>query len=392
MQYNFTTSSNRTNTNAEKYIKREQLFNTTNIEPLWIADMDLDSPPCVQEAILKRLNQPTYGYEVISNDTFSAQINWLNNHYNTSYKLEDILYSISVVSSMNATIEAFSQENDEILMATPVYAPFFNNTKELNRIPVCSSLKKDNDGIYRFDFDDLKSKITKKTKIFLLCNPHNPVGRAWKKDELEQLLDICKQNNIIVFSDEIHCDLVYTPNKHIPFSTLPSAKDITVTAYSMGKSFNLGGLGMSTVMIQDNNLRDKFNTIFNKFAFKQGNIFSMVAFKEAYTNAKPWLDEAKIHLYENYNKLKNVIDKYPNIIKITPIEATYLAWLDCTQMNLDDTQLKQFFIKEAKLGLGSGIGFGEEGSKFMRLNFAVSSTKMDQILSLLDNALKKRYA
>jgi cystathionine beta-lyase len=387
MKYDFTQSSNRKNTSAEKYIAREDIFGTKDIIPLWIADMDIDSPIFIKKAIEKRLQHQIYGYEKVLDNIFLAQILWLNKRYNTTYNISDVLYSHSVVSSMNAVIDAFTRVNDEVIILTPVYAPLFNNILQQNRKAIISPLKKDFEGNYTFDFKDIKSKITLKTKLFLLCNPHNPIGRAWRKKELEQIVNICKQNNIIIFSDEIHCDLVYLPKKHKALSTIKNSKEIAISAYSIGKTFNLSGLNMSTIIIEDKKLQKIFKPSYDKFYFSQGNILSHIAFKEAYTFGEIWLDKLKLHLYENYIKLKTICDKYPNLIKLTPIEATYLAWLDCSKMNMTNEELKLFFVKKTKLGLSSGVKFGNAGNLHMRLNFAVSSMKMDEVILLFNKAL-----
>ena len=387
MIYDFTNSSPRENTNAEKYTLRKELFGTEDLEPIWVADMDIDSPIFVQEAIIKRVQHQIYGYEEIKDETFLAQISWLNKHYNTDYSLNDILYSHSVVASMNVFIEAFSQEDDEIIVQTPIYPPFFKSVAHQKRKLVLNPLIKDENGVFGFDLESLKSKISSKTKLLLLCNPHNPVGRAWSKEELQDIVNICKEHNILIYSDEIHCDLVYEHAKHIPISTIKNAKNILVSAYGIGKTFNLSGLRMGTIMIQDENLKEKFKYVYDKYHFADGNVLSHEAFYAAYTNGEQWIKQLRTHLYENYAKLKSICNKYPNLIKITPTQATYLAWLDCSGMNLDNDQIKDFFIKKAKLGLSSGISFGDVGDKYMRLNFAVSKVKMDKVLKQLDEAL-----
>jgi cystathionine beta-lyase len=387
MIYDFTNASPREYTNSEKYVLRKKLYGTDNLEPIWVADMDIDSPIFVKEAILKRAEHQIYGYEKIKDETFLAQILWLNKHYNTNYTLDEVLYSHSVVASMNVFIEAFSQEDDEIIVQTPIYPPFFTSVERQKRKLLLNPLKKDKEGIFRFDLGSLKSKITPKTKLLLLCNPHNPVGRSWSKKELQDIVNICKEHNILMYSDEIHCDLVYNHTQHIPVSIIEDTNDILVSTYSIGKTFNLSGLRMGTIMIQDNNLRRKFQYVYDKYHFSDGNILSHEAFYASYTHGEQWLKQLKEHLYENYTKLKNLCEKYNNIIKISPIEATYLAWLDCTGMNLGKIQLKDFFINEAKLGLSEGLSFGQEGKQYMRLNFAVSKIKMDKIIKLLDKAL-----
>jgi cystathionine beta-lyase len=214
------------------------------------------------------------------------------------------------------------------------------------------------------------------------------VGRVWRKDELEQILELCLKHNIVVFSDEIHSDLVYAPNLHVPFASLSKeARDITVTAIGVGKSFNMAGFAISSVAVSNKELREKFLKVYNRIHFANGSTLSHVAFEAAYKEGKIWLEELKIHLEKNFYMLKELCDKYP--IKITPIEGTYLAWLDCRLLGLRDKELRDFFVHEAGLGLSAGISFGREGSGFMRLNFAVSSAKMLQVIEKLKKALQK---
>lgn len=390
MQYDFTSSSNRKNTNSEKYKLSEEKFGTNDVEPLWIADMDLDCPSFIQDALKKRLEHPIFGYEMFPKSAFIAQINWLNQNYDTSYTINDVLNIHSVTSSINVAIEAFSNEGDNIIVQTPVYAPFFTSVKQQNREVLLNELKIDTQGYYRFDIENLKEQINDKTKLLLLCNPGNPVSRAWNKKELAEVLDICIKNNIIVFSDEVHCDLVYEPNKHTAFSTLEGASEITLSTYGIGKTFNLSGLTLASIFIQNKTIKNKFLKVYNKYHYGDGNILSHIAFESAYTNGHKWLSEVKVHLNENCKELVKVINKYPSIIKMCKVEATYLAWLDCSGMKISDKKINNFFIKEAKLGLNRGIFFGNNGRGHVRLNFAVSKEKMTKILLQLDNALANK--
>ena len=388
LMYNFNTSANRENTNAEKYTLREELFGTSDVEPVWVADMDIDTPDFVLDAVRERLKHPIVGYEEVPASAFDAQMKWMKKEHGVEFELQDIIYSHSVVASMSTAIEAFSNEGDKVIVQTPVYPPFFHSVLKHNRTLLKNPLKQDEDGKYGFDIEDLKSKIDKDTKLLLLCSPHNPVGRVWRREELEEILEVCLENNIVVFSDEVHSDLVYAPNKHISFSSLnEKAKNITVTAIGVGKTFNMAGFAMSSVAIPNRELKEKFLKVYERIHFAQGAVLSHVAFESAYLNGKEWLKELIVHLYENYKMLEKVCLRYPTLIQITPIEATYLAWLDCRGMNIRDKLLREFFIKEAKLGLNAGISFGREGSGFMRLNFAVSRVKMSKIVELLDNAL-----
>lgn len=386
--YDFSTSHPREKTNAEKYTLRKKLFGTEDILPVWVADMDIDTPSFVFEEIKKRLEHPILGYEMVPDSAYKAQIQWMKNNHDAEFKIDDMIYSHSVVASINVAIEAYTKVGDNIIVNTPVYPPFFQSIKRHNREMLENKLVIKEDGKYGFNLEDLKSKINEKTKLLLLCSPHNPVGRVWNKEELSELLEICVKNNIVVFADEIHSDLVFAPNKHISFSSLnQKAKDICVTAIGVGKTFNLAGISMSSVSISNQELKEKFLKVYEQNHFADGSVLSHVAFESAYTHGQKWLDELKIHLYKNYEMLKDICEKYPTKLKLTPIEATYLAWIDCKGMNLSDKKLRDFFVREAKLGLNPGLGFGSNGSGFMRLNFAVSTEKMKEVVTRLDNAL-----
>ena len=387
-KYDFSTSTCREDTNAEKYALRKKLFGTDDVLPVWVADMDIDTPDFVLDAVKQRLQHPIIGYEEVPYSMYEAQIEWMKSEHGVEFKRDDMLYSHSVVASINAAIEAFTDVGDKIIVQTPVYPPFFHSVLKHEREVLKNSLVQRADGSYSFDIEDLKSKIDEKTKLLLLCSPHNPVGRAWRREELEEILEVCLEHNIVVFSDEIHCDLVYKPNIHVPFASLSDkARDISITAIGVGKTFNMAGFAISTIAIPNDKLKEKFLKVYKRIHFADGAALSHVAFEAAYKNGHVWVKELKVHLLKNYNILKELCEKYPHLIKITPIEATYLAWLDCRGMNLRDKELREFFVKDAKLGLNSGISFGREGKGFMRLNFAVSSSKMLQVIKKLDKAL-----
>jgi cysteine-S-conjugate beta-lyase len=389
MSYDFSTSADREDTNAEKYRLREKLFGTTDVEPVWVADMDIDTPDFVLDAVTKRLEHPIIGYEDVPDSAYEAQLEWLRREHGFQAEVDEIFHSHSVVASMSVAIEAFSDAGDEVIVQTPVYPPFFHSVLEHERKLLKNPLKQNSEGRYVFDIENLKSQISKNTKLLLLCSPHNPVGRVWSREELQAILDVCYENNIIVFSDEIHSDIVYAPNKHIPFASLDTkAAEITLTAVGVGKTFNMAGFAMSSVIVQNRELKEKFQKAYDRVHFAQGNVLSHVAFESAYINGKVWLEELKSHLQTNYQLLKELLSEYEDFIKLIPIEATYLAWLDCRSMQLKDKELREFFVQDARLGLNAGISFGREGSGFMRLNFAVSSAKMSEITTRLKRALE----
>ena len=386
--YNFQTNPNREDTNAEKYTLKQQLFGTDDLLPAWVADMDIETPPFVLEAVQKRLAHSIVGYEEMPKSAFEMQCRWMQKQHNLAISTDNLLYSHSVVASMRVAIEAFSQKGDGVVVFTPVYPPFFHSVIELERKLVSSALKQDSDGRYSFDMKDFRSKIDADTKLLLLCSPHNPVGRVWSKEELEEILQICKEKNIVVFADEIHSDLVFAPHKHTPFCSLVGAKELCVTAIGVGKTFNMAGFAISSVLIEDVQLKERFTKAYNRVHFAQGSVLSHVAFESAYKEGEEWLEQLKEHLWGNYLRLRALCEEFEDLVKLTPLEGTYLAWLDCRGMGLRDKKLREFFVKEAKLGLSAGISFSREGSGFMRLNFGVSYDTMTEILYRLENGLR----
>lgn len=386
--YDFSTSDSREGSNAEKYTMRKKLFGSDAVVPLWVADMDIDTPDFVLEAVKNRLKHPVMGYEEMPHSAFEAQSKWMQKMHGIEFEADDMFYSHSVVASMGVAIEAFTEMGDKIIVQTPVYPPCFHSVLEHGRELLKNPLKQREDGSYSFDIEDLKSKIDEKTKLLLLCSPHNPVGRVWRREELEEILELCVKHDIIVFSDEIHCDLVYAPNIHIPFASLnDKARERTVTAIGVGKTFNMAGFAISSVAIPNKELRERFKKAYDLRHFAFGGSLSHTAFEAAYESGEEWLGELKKHLCSNYEMLKELCDAFSHLVKLTPIEGTYLAWLDCRGMGLKDKELREFFVQEANLGLSAGISFGREGSGFMRLNFALSSAKMLQVRQKLQKAL-----
>lgn len=372
---------------AEKYALREKLFGTEDVLPMWVADMDIETPQCVRDAIMRRAAHPVYGYEEMPSSAYEAQCDWMRARHGLTLRREWLFFSHSVVASISTAIMAFTEAGDEVVVQPPVYPPFMKQVTRHGRSLLLNPLKRDESGVYRFDFDDLKSKLSSRTKLLLLCSPHNPVGRVWERWELETLAAICMEHGITVFADEIHADLVFSPHRHIPFMTL-DARDSTVTAIGPGKTFNLAGLGISTVAICDAQKRARFDEVHEQIHFAQGTIFGHVGFETAYREGEGWLDALLVHLRRNAEKLFRVCRKG---IDFTMPQGTYLAWLDCRQMGFgSDRALRRFFIEEARLGLSPGISFGREGSGFMRLNFAVPTPTMDEAILRLTRALDRK--
>jgi len=380
----------RSGSNAEKYVLREKLFGTENVQPMWVADMDIATPHCVLEAVRERLNHPVIGYEMMPESAYGAQIVWIGSHHGWMTGREWFSYSPSVVASIGCAIRAFSDVDDEVIVMSPVYPPFFSQVKENSRHLISHSLHVDNDGEYHFDIDILRSKITPKTKILLLCSPHNPVGRVWRADELLSLGMLCLEYGIIIVSDEVHCDIVYDGNCHIPIASLSyDLSQSTVTLLGTGKTFNMAGFAISTVCIPSETLRQKYQAELKKVHLGEGSVLSHVAFEAAYRDGGVWYGKLMNHLHTNRDKIVQWSLRNP-VIRVTPPQGTYLAWLDCHALGLGDKELREFFIHDAGLGLSPGLSFGREGSGFMRLNFAVAPNVLEDALEKISNALRGR--
>lgn len=359
---------NRIGTSSLKYDARKAYFGTENIIPLWVADMDFSAPKAVTKALIQRASHPIYGYTLYPDSLFIAMQNWFQQRHNWSIEKKSILMCPGVVPSMHAAVEALSEIGDSIIVQPPIYPPFFSAVTETGRKLIENPLKLE-DGIYQIDFDHLEQCAASGAKLLLLCSPHNPVGRVWEKEELEGILDIARRYQLTIISDEIHADLIYPKYKHIPLATL--ADDVSiVTAVSPSKTFNIPGLGLSCLVTDNREHWKAIKKVLDGWHVSASNPFSVTAFEAVYTDGESWLDELMNYLDETRRQVVNYFDEQMPKIKVINSQGTYLLWLDCREMKLDDEKLKTFFIEQAKVGMSSGISFGDIGSGFMRMNIA----------------------
>ncbi len=364
---NFDKVIDRDGTSNVKYGVRKAVFGTEDVTPLWVADMDFAAPSAVTNALVERAHHPIYGYTYYPDSLFTAMQDWFVKRHNWSIDKKSILICPGVVPSMHAVIEALSEEGDGIIVQPPIYPPFFSAVTDTGRKIIENPLKLDGDE-YHIDLEHLEQCATN-AKILLLCSPHNPVGRVWQRQELEAVLDIARRHQLIIISDEIHADLIYPNYKHIPLATL--ADDVSIiTAVSPSKTFNIPGLGLSSLVINDRQQWKAIRQVFNRLHINAVNPFSITAFEAAYVGGESWLDELMLYLDETRKQVAAYFDKNSADIKVIDSQGTYLLWLDCRKMGLDDTKLKSFFIDKAKVGLNPGISFGKVGSGFMRMNIA----------------------
>ena len=332
--------------------------------PMWVADMDFKVAPAIQDAILKRAKHPVFGYTVVPDELFEAYINWWKSRYNLEMSREDMAYSMGVMPSISSMIRCLSDENDEILIQTPVYHVFFYVIEDNNRKVIENELIYE-DGAYKIDFDDLDEKLSK-VKMMILCNPHNPVGKIWSKEDLDRIIELCKKNDVILVSDEIHCDLTDPELKYNPCA----ADDNVIRCLSPSKSFNVAGFQSSIVHTTNNELLGKIKAQMHIDNSDSCNVFATSAVIAAYNGSEEWLEELKQVLYENKQAVKKYLDEELPIVKLVECDATYLLWIDCSALGVHSEVLCEFLRTNQGLFLSPGHQFGENGKNFLRMNIA----------------------
>lgn len=380
---------NRKATYSLKWDELQTVFNTTDILPMWVADMDFQAPNVVNEAIKQRADHGFYGYTVINNALKEKVSNWVSKHHNWSTQIDSLIFSPGVIPSINSALEVFTNPGDDILIQTPVYTPFFNLIKNNNRNVIEQELiKKDNK--YEIDFEDFEEKIKSGVKVFILCSPHNPVGRVWRKDELEKMAEICLANDVLIFSDEIHADLILEGHKHIPIASLSEeVSNQTITFMSPTKTFNLAGLQISYVITENKSMHTKLATELSRQGMNMINTLGVVALDAVYPDGKPWLDQLLNVIEANKNYVvKRLEAETP--LKVIDAEGTYLLWIDCEALGLSADQINDFFIQDAKVGLNRGSSYGTAGEQFMRMNIASPKELIIEGTNRIINAINQK--
>lgn len=376
----------RTGTYAVKYDMLTRKFDREDVLPLWVADMDLASPVCVQEALQKRAQHSIYGYTVYPPVYYDMIKLWMQKRYHFDIEKEWIVPCYGVVPSLNFAISAYSTEGDAIMVQTPLYPPFVHSVKHKKRVVLDNTLLY-KDGAYHIDFEDFEAKA-KESKLFLLCSPHNPTTRAWRSEELERMVDICVANNVLIISDEIHADIVYE-QAHRSLGSFEKIRQHCVVLNAPSKTFNIAGLNTSYAIIPNATLRRKYESEQDKSGITNGNPFGIEALIAAYNGGEVWLEELKEHLQQNMKYVNDVLKQEQ--IPIVPVktEATFLMWLDCRALGLTQEALVHFFVDEAKLGLNNGRDFGKMADGFMRLNVGTSLEVIQEAMQRLLRAYRR---
>jgi cystathionine beta-lyase len=386
MTYNFDVVLPRENTNSVKFDFRKQYFGREDVIPMWVADMDFPVPPFVSEAVRKRAGHPVYGYSIIPDSYNEAVMDWQKRRNAWEIRKEWILFSPGVVTGLNVIVQALTDPGDKIIVQPPVYFPFFSCVENNGRKLLYNQLV-EKDGVYTIDFDDLENKMKDGARMLILCNPHNPVSRCWTREELEWLGSKSIEHKVLIVSDEIHCDLVFEPNHHIPLATLSEkiAQNI-ITCIAPSKTFNLAGLFTSSIIIPNDSLRRKFKVAEEKIHLS-ANIFGITAAEAAYRHGEEWLGELMNYLKTNVELVKDFLAVKIPEISVSPAEATFMLWLDFRKLGIAAPELKKLLIEKAGLGFVEGPTFGPGGEGFQRMNIACPRVTLEMALERIPSIL-----
>jgi cysteine-S-conjugate beta-lyase len=388
MKYNFDKVIDRTHTSCVKYDLRQTVFEKEDVIPMWVADMDFETPDFIRDAVIRRASHPIYGYTFRDSDYYQPVIEWMQDHHGWTIQRETIVFSPGVVPALSFAVKAFTKPGDKIIIQPPVYPPIFRAVEDHDRKVTNNPLIGEGDR-YRIDFRLLEEQA-EDAAMLILCNPHNPVGRCWNREELETIAQICLKHRVLVFSDEIHADLVMPGFRHQVFANLsPEAADITITAHAPSKTFNLAGLATSSVIISNPMLRASFSQLIEKMHLGMGNLFGSVASTAAYLHGEPWRLQLLDYLNGNIGFTEDYLRKNIPALNMYRPEATYMIWLDFRNFNLDDKTLKHKLIHDAGLGFNAGTDFGPGGEGFMRMNIACPRSIVTEALDRLRKMLSE---
>ncbi len=388
---NFDEINNRKGTHSIKWEAGSDKGIAGDTLPMWVADMDFKTVDNVIETMVQRASEGIYGYTLLADSYYQSIIGWMERRHHWKVAKEWIVSTPGVVNAINTTIQAYTCVGDRILITRPVYYPFSMAIENNDRIIVNSSLVYDQkNSSYSIDLVDFEAKIvTNNVKMFILCNPHNPIGRVWRSDELKAMADLCLKYNVIIISDEIHMDFVFKPAKHLVLTTLDAHYvPITVVCTSPSKTFNLAGLQASNIIIEDAALRAKFSLIMRNNGVHATGFFGSAACEAAYQYGDRYVDELMDYLKGNIDYIRNFLNEHLSSIKLVEPEGLYLLWMDLNSLGLNNKQLEDFMLNQAKLWLDEGYIFGDEGSGFERINIACPRSVVIEAMDRLKLAVE----
>jgi len=390
MIYDFDSVIDRSNSYSIKY-EPSWRGKPSDVLPMWVADMDFAVPPCVQEALVRRARHGIFGYSEPDAAYFDVVGKWFKERFNWNTQRDWLTITPGVVNALYIAVRALTKPGDGVVIQQPVYYPFEASIRQTGRQLLVNELVYSN-GHYNIDFQDFEEKI-KQAKMFIMCNPHNPVGRVWSKEELTRMGEICLRHGVIVISDEIHEDFVFAGHKHLVFAALSdNFADVTVTCTAPSKTFNLAGLLHANIFISNKILRDKFKEEYAHSGISQPGLMGLDACKAAYEGGAEWLAQLLDYLAENMLLLKTYLSRQIPKIKFTEPEGTYLAWLDCNELGFSAKKLDDVIMNNGKVWLSSGSSFGKGGAGFERMNVACPRSVLNNALERLKNVNWEMWA
>ena len=386
MKYNFDEVVDRSDNCAAKYDERLKKFGRADVMPLWVADMDFKTAQPVIDALTERAQQGMWGYTSRPDSYFDAILGWQKNRHGWEINRSLVSWALGVVPSISVMVKLFTQKNDKVLIQTPVYSEFYDVAEVWERIPLENKLIEKN-GKWSIDFDDFEKKL-EEAKLFILCSPHNPLGIVWSREELMRMAQACADKGVLMISDEIHSDLVFWGKEHIPTATLsPEIAKNTISCISGTKTFNLAGLHASTNVFPNAELKKTFDTFWMNMDIHRNNAFSLTAMETAFRYGEEWLTQLLSYLEGNFTLISDYCKtRIPAVKPILP-DATYLVWLDCRELGLNNDELHDFMINKAGLGLNDGYTFGRSLTGYMRLNAACPRSIIEKALNQLETAV-----
>lgn len=383
----FDKETDREHSDAEKYSVREHLFGTNDVYPMWVADMEFEASPAIVKALGKRIEHKVFGYAMPDDALLESAVNWFHRRHHIDIPKENLRASPSIMTTMSAAIEAFSDKGDGVITFTPIYPPFMEVVTTQDRVLHTIALRESDSG-FKIDFEALEN-LLKKSKLLLLCNPHNPVGRVWNKDELLKIADLCEKYKVTIISDDAHSDLIMPGFSYTSIASVSDyAKQNCVTLFGPGKGFNISGLSATLWFTFSDVMLKKMDKVLKARHIVSGQLIGFNAIKAAYNESEAWLEEVIPYLNKNLEYATQNLNAMEKFSVYKP-EGTYLLWINCQGLHLSDLKLKEFFVQKAKLGLSVGRYFGHVGQGFVRMNCAVPFKDLQKAIASIEVALKE---
>lgn len=387
MEYDFSRPTERRGTDSYKWDSAPE----TDIIPLWVADMDFETFPGITEALQRRVAHGIFGYTRVPEAYYEAVCNWFGKHHGWHINREDIIYTSGVVPAVSAVIKALTLPGDQVIVQGPVYNCFFSSIRNNGCETVSNSLIYNKEELrYEIDFDDLERKLAhERARLMLICNPHNPGGRVWTRDELTRVAELCHKYGVRVVSDEIHCELTLYNNEYVPFGSLPDelSRD-SITCCSPSKAFNTAGLQIANIVCRDAEVRNRIDRAININEVCDVNPFGVIALQAAYSDeGYEWLTQLRAYISSNYDLLRERFARELPKCKVMRMEGTYLAWIDCSELHISSDEIEEMLMHENKVWVNAGSMYGTEGAAFIRINMACTSELLNEGITRIVNGL-----